>query len=85
METKYGDKAKLCYKDTDSFLVHSKFEEVFADPAGDVNRRFDTSNYEVQRSLPIKKDKTMIGLMKNKLCKRIMKELVALRPKLSDI
>ena len=28
---KYGDKAKLCYTDTDSFIIHIKTEDFFED------------------------------------------------------
>ena len=75
---KYGDKAKLCYTDADSFIVHVKSEDV-ADLAGDVETRFDISNYEVGR--PIGKNK-VIGLIKDELSGGIMKNSVALRPKI---
>ena len=42
---KYGDKSKLCYKDTDNFVVHIKTEDFFEDISDDVERWFDTSNY----------------------------------------
>ena len=35
-KTKYGDKAKLCYTDTVSFIVHVKSEDVYADLTGDL-------------------------------------------------
>ena len=43
---KYGDKAKLCYTDTDSFIIHTITEDFFEDIAGDVKKWFDTSNYD---------------------------------------
>ena len=33
---KYGDKAKLCYKDTDSFIINTKTEDFFEDISNDV-------------------------------------------------
>ena len=42
---KYGDRAKLCYMDTDSFIVHIKIEDFFEDISNDVEKWFDTSNY----------------------------------------
>ena len=57
IKTKYQQNAKLCYIDTDSFIIYIKTEEVFEDIANDVEKRFDTSNYEVNRSLPIGKNK----------------------------
>ena len=61
---KYGDKARLCYMDTDSFVMHIKTEDFYKDIADDVERCFDTSNYDekVERPLPIGKNKTVIGM-----------------------
>ena len=38
--------------DTDSFLFHVKTEDIQEDTAKEVEKRFDTSNYELQRLLP---------------------------------
>ena len=43
---KYGDKAKLCYADTDSFIICIKTEDFFEDISNDVEKWFDTSNYD---------------------------------------
>ena len=43
--TKYRNKAKLCYRDTDSFSIYIETEAFYEDIANDVERRFDTSNY----------------------------------------
>ena len=51
MKPKYGDNVKLCYMDTDSFIVHIKTKDFYKDIANDVEKRFDTSNYEVNRPL----------------------------------
>ena len=81
MKPKYGDNVKLCYMDTDSFVMHIKTEDFYKDIANDVGIRFDTSNYEVNRPFPTGKDKKEIGLMKDELGGKIMTEFVALRPK----
>ena len=67
--------------DTDSFIMHVKTEDFYKDIAGHVEKRFDTSNYEVNRPLPAGKNKKVIGLMKDELGGKIMTEFVALRPK----
>ena len=46
VKPKYGENAKLCYMDTDSFIVHVKTDDIYKDIAEDVETRFDTSNYE---------------------------------------
>ena len=37
--------------DTDSFIIHIKTENLYEDIANDIEKRFDTSNYEVNRPL----------------------------------
>ena len=54
---KYQQNGKLCYLDTDSFIIHVETEDVFKDIATDVERRYYASNYEVNRPLPPKKIK----------------------------
>ena len=79
-------KAKLCYMD--SFIVHIKTEDFYEDIADDVEKWFDTSNYDEdecklidKRLLPTGKNKKVIGLFKDELGGKIMEEFVALRPK----
>ena len=81
MTPKYGNDVKLCYMDTDSFIMNIKTEDFCKDLANDVEKRFDTSNYEVDRQLPTGKNKKVIGLMKDELGGRIMTEFIFLRPK----
>ena len=45
-------KAKLCYMDTDTFIVYVKAEDIYKDIAKAVAKRFDTSSYDLQRPLP---------------------------------
>ena len=77
----YCKKAKLCHMDTDSFIVYIKTHGIYKDIAEDVETRFDTTNYElecnpIERSLPIGKNKKVIGLNKNKISGKIMKNLL---------
>ena len=50
MKPKYNDDVKLCYMDTDSFIMNIKTNDFYEDIASDVKNRFDTSNYEVNTS-----------------------------------
>ena len=56
---KYGNKAKLCYTDTDSFIIYIKTEDFFEDISNYVEKWFDTSNYNKndERPLPIRNNK----------------------------
>ena len=81
MKPKYGNNVKLCYIDTDSFIMNIKAKDFCKDIANDVEKRFDTLNYEVNRPLPIGKNKKVIGLMKDELNNKIITEFITLRPK----
>ena len=45
-----GEKAKLCYMNTD--IVYMKNDDIQEGNAEDIKARLDTSNYELKRSLP---------------------------------
>ena len=81
MKPKYDNKVKLCYMDTNSFIMNIKTNDFYKDIASDVENRFDTSNYEVSSPLPMGKNKKVIGLMKDELGGKIITEFVTLRPK----
>ena len=81
MKPKYGNDVKLCYMETGSFTMSIKTNDFYKDIANDVEKRFDTSNYEVTRPLPTGKNKKVIGLMKDELGGKIITEFVTLRPK----
>ena len=82
MKPKYNDNVKLCYMDTDSFVMHIKTNDFYKDISYDVYDRFHTSNYITnRRPLPIGKNKKVIGLMKDELGGEIITEFTALRPK----
>ena len=81
IKPKYNDNVRLCYMDMDSFVMNIKTNDFYKDIANDVEKRFDTSNYEVNRPLPIEKNKKLIGLMKDELGGKIITEFVKLRPK----
>ena len=69
--------------DIDSFIIHIKTEDFCKDIADDVKNKYETSSYEVDRSLPKGTNKKVIikDLMEDVLERKIITELVALRPK----
>ena len=83
IKPKYGDKARLFYMDTDSFIMHIKTEDFYKDISNDVDKWFDTSNYDKNDNRPLKigKNKKVIGVFKDELSGKIMTEFCALRAK----
>ena len=67
---------------TDSLVYDIKTEDFYKDIAEDVETKFYTSGYEPDRPLLIGKNKKVIGLMKDELGGKIMKEVIGLRPKM---
>ena len=66
VKPKYNDKAKFCYMDTDSFVINIFTEDFFEDINNDVERWFDTSNYDKndKKPLQIGVNKKLIGILK---------------------
>ena len=67
--------------DTDSFIVYIKTDDISKDIAEDVETRFDTSNYELDKPLPKGKNRKVIGLMKDNLVRKITTKFAGLRAK----
>ena len=67
--------------DTDSFIVYIKTDDIYKDILKDVETIFDPSNHEWDRPLPKRKNKKVIGLMKDELGEKIKTKFVGLRAK----
>ena len=69
--------------DTDSFVIHIKTEDFYKDIANDIEKWFDTSNYDEdeKRPLPIGKNKKVICLFRDELGGKIVIEFLRLRAK----
>ena len=61
--------------------MNIKTNDFCKDIANDVDKRFDSSNYEVNRPSPTGKNRKVIGLMKDELGREVIMEFVTLRPK----
>ena len=46
IKPKYEQRAKLCYTDTDNFIIHIITADFFVDISDDVERWFDTCKYD---------------------------------------
>ena len=69
--------------DTDSFIIYIKTEDFYEGIANDIEKLFDTSNYNKydKRPLPIAINKKLIGMFKDELGGKIMIKFCALRAK----
>ena len=67
-------KAKLCYTDTDSLIMHIKTKDFYKDIANDAEKWFDTSNCDKNdnRPLLIGLNENMIGMFKDELGGKII-------------
>ena len=63
VKQKYGEKSKLCYTDTD--IVYIKTDDINKNIEENIETRFDTLSYELDRPLPIGKIEKLIGLTKD--------------------
>ena len=83
LRSKYQDKTKLCYMDTDSFIIYIETDDFYKDISNDVDKWFDTSNYDKNDNRPLKiaKNKKVIGKFKDELGGKLLLEFVALRAK----
>ena len=66
---------------TDSFIIYIKTKDVYEDIANNVKKRFDLSNFEINRSLPNGNKKNVIGLIKDELRETTMTAFTELTPK----
>ena len=69
IKPKYDDRAKLCYTDIDSFIIHIITEDFYRYIVDDVKKWFDTSNYDEndKRPIPIGMNKRVYGIFKGEL------------------
>ena len=84
IKPKYGNKAKLLFTDTDSFIYEIQTEDFYKDISGDVKDRFDTSDYPKNHpsGIPTGINKKVLGMFKDEAAGKNIKEFVGLRSKL---
>ena len=81
VKPKYKDRTKLCYMDTDSFVIKIFTKHSFEDINNDVERCFDTYNYDKNDKRPLQIGINKKVMFKYELGGKIMKEFCALRAK----
>ena len=82
IKPKYGNRAELCFTDTDSLLYEIKTDDFYKDIYPDLEAKFDTSAYGNHPIIDKKINKKVIGLMKDETSGKEVTEFVGLRAKL---
>ena len=74
---------KLCYIDTDSFIMHIKTDDFYTDINNDVDKLFDTSNFNKNDNKPLEigKKKKLLGKFKDDIGGKIVTKFCGLRAK----
>ncbi len=80
-----GDKAKLLFTDTDSLCYEIETGDVYEDIKNDVDKWYDTSNYDKDHpsGLYSGKNKKVIGYFKDECGGKFITEFVGLKPSLT--
>ena len=78
VKSKYGEKIKtVSYGYRQFYYIYIKTDGIYKDIV-DLETRFDTSDYALKRAVPKGKNKKVIGVMKDELGGKIMKEFLRL-------
>ena len=81
LKVRYGDKIRLLYTDTDSFIIHVQTEDIYADMSLSADL-YDTSNYQSDHPLFSTANKKINGKLKDELGGQLLTEFVGLRSKM---
>jgi hypothetical protein len=84
IKQKYGENARLLFRDMDSMCYEIKTEDLFKDISNDVHEKFDTSNLGKSHpsGIPTGVNKKVIGMMKLETGAKQIEEFAGLRSKL---
>ncbi|XP_065640568.1 uncharacterized protein LOC136073127 [Hydra vulgaris] len=87
IKSKYRDRAKLLYTDTDSLIYEIKTKDFYTDIANDIESKFDTSEFDknhpaVRNGFKVGVNKKVLGVFKEDSGGKIIIEFIGLRSKL---
>ena len=54
VKPKYGENAKLCFIDTDNFIVHVKRDDIYKDIAEDIETRWNLGEKIIEEFLGLR-------------------------------
>ena len=80
MKPKYGDNIKMVYTDTDSFVFHTKTNDIYED-LNTIKKEIDFSDYPKEHKCYDGNNKKVLGKFKDELKSKIITGFIALRPK----
>ena len=81
LKSKYGDKIKLAYTDTDSFITHIETDDVFKD-FREIGEHIDFSDYPTDHPNHNTENKKKLGKFKDEVNGKIISEHIGLRSKM---
>jgi len=81
MKSKYGNKCKLLFTDTDSLCYSIETEDIYADMFEEADE-YDFSGYNKEHKLFDEVNKKVIGKMKDECGGKIMTEFIGIRSKM---
>ena len=84
IKAKYGKRATLLMMDTDSYVYDIETDDVYKDMHED-RHMYDFSDYDPSHFLYSDKNRKKVGFMKDELSGNIVKEFVALKPKMYSL
>ena len=80
LKKKYQDNVRLIYTDTDSFVIHTKTEDIY-DDFNHIAHLMDFSGYDVEHKCYDKTNKKKLGCFKDECDGKIITNFIALKPK----
>ena len=84
LKARYGHKCELVYTDTDSLILDIQTEDVYKDMQ-EHSWMYDTSNYPKDHPLYDDRNKKVLGKMKDECGGEVIKEVIAVRPKMYSV
>ena len=84
MKKEYGPRCDLLYTDTDSLLFEVETEDIYTDMLKNLHL-YDTSDYPEEHPAFSKKNKKVLGKMKDEMKGQPLAEVVCLRPKMHSM
>ena len=80
LKKKYNDDVRLIYTDTDSFVIHTKTEDIY-DDFKEINKHMDFSGYDKNHTCYDATNKKVLGKFKDEVDGKIITHFIGLKPK----